>query len=307
MQGQHVDGILNIDKPYGMTSMEVVRRLKRGSGAKRVGHGGALDPVATGVVLICFGQATRVMEYLVASTKDYRAVIELGVTTDTYDALGQVTARKDPLCLTLADIEQALESFKGVIDQIPPMYSALKRQGKRLYELARAGIEVEREPRRVEVHSIELLDWSPPLVTLEVSCGRGLYMRSIAHDLGQVLGCGGHIKNLVRLRSGPFQILDALNLSDSERRCADGSWQEALHPPDVVLQTLRAAVVGNRAEDMIKHGRPLPQGLRIASSRPNERCRAYSVDGRFLAILTFDAATSRWQPEKVFSIDYPEP
>ena len=141
-----MDGILNLDKPYGMTSMEVVRRIKRASRAKRVGHGGTLDPVATGVVPICFGRATRIMEYLVAGTKDYRTVVEFGVTTDTYDALGKVTGRADASQLTSGEIERSLQSFKGEIDQVPPMFSALKRKGKRLYDLARAGIEVEREP-----------------------------------------------------------------------------------------------------------------------------------------------------------------
>ena len=306
MRNAPVNGILNIDKPYGITSMEIVRKIKRASGAKRVGHGGTLDPIATGVVPICFGQATRMMEYLVAGTKDYRAVIELGVTTDTYDALGKVTARGDPVDVTLAVIERALESFKGVTEQIPPMYSALKRQGKRLYELARAGIEVEREPRRVEVFSIGLLDWSPPLVTLEVSCGRGFYMRSLAYDLGQVLGCGGHLKNLARLRSGPFEIADALPIADAERSIAYGSWREALYPPDVVVRDLRAVLVGKRVEDMLNHGRALPPSLRMASSRPNEQCRVYSVDGRFLGILTFDASARQWRPEKVFTGGYPE-
>ena len=302
MAARSVDAIMSIDKPYGMTSMEVVRRIKRGSGVKHVGHGGTLDPVATGVLPICFGQATRVMEYLVEATKDYRAVIELGVTTDTYDAMGEVTARAKTIGVTSADLEQAMESFKGVTAQIPPMYSALKRRGKRLYDLARAGIEVEREPREVEVLGITLVDWSPLLATLDVRCGRGFYMRSFAHDLGQALGCGAHLKNLVRLRTGPFQISDALPLPEAERKLTDGSWGEHLYAPDVVLQNLPAMVVGKSREDMIKHGRGLYPGLRMASARPNERCRVYSADGRFLAVVTFDASEQHWRPEKVFSL-----
>ena len=305
-RGPQIDAILNIDKPYGMTSMEVVRRLKRASGVRRLGHGGTLDPIASGVVPICFGQATRVMEYLIEGTKHYRATIELGVTTDTYDALGKKTAEEDFSHVTLADIKSSLDPFRGDVDQIPPMYSALKRQGKRLYDLARAGIEVERAPRRVKVFSIDLMDWSPPLVTLEVRCGRGFYMRSLAHDLGQVLGCGGHVKNLVRLRSGPFQISEAIPLSDAELRLQHDTLSEDFYAPDVVLQEMRAAVVGRRVENMIKHGRELPPGLHTESSRPNEPCRVYTVDGRFLAVITFDASARRWQPEKVFSLGYPE-
>ena len=230
-----IDGILSIDKPYGITSMEIVRRIKQASGQRRVGHGGTLDPIATGVVPVCLGQATRMMEYLIDGTKEYRTVIELGISTDTYDALGQVTSKEDPSDVTLTDIEQALESFKGVIQQVPPMYSALKQQGKRLYELARAGIEVERKPRSVEVFRIDLLEWSSPLVTVEVGCGRGFYVRSLAYDLGLALGCGGHLKSLVRLRSGAFQISHAVSLSDMEQKFEDGSWSDEVHPPDAVL------------------------------------------------------------------------
>ncbi len=284
--------------------MDLVRRLKRASKQKHVGHGGTLDPVATGVVPVCFGQATRVMEYLVNGTKDYRGVVELGVSTNTYDALGDVTARRDCSHVTAEAIEQALEAFRGVIEQVPPMYSALKWQGKRLYELARAGVEVEREPRKVEVLSIKLVDWSPPLATLEVSCGRGFYMRSLAHDLGEALGCGGHLQALVRLRTGPFKLADALSLAEAEQRFADGTWQDALHGPDTVLQHLRAVIAGKRLEEMIRQGQAVPPGFGIPFSRPNEECRVYSADGRFVAIMVFNASTGQWQPEKVFNLNY---
>ena len=301
MTAELTDGILNVDKPYGLTSMEVVRRVKRASGVKRVGHGGTLDPVATGVIPICLGQATRVMEYLVDGTKEYRGVVELGASTDTYDALGQVTSREETSSVTWAGIEQALGSFRGNVQQVPPMFSALKRQGKRLYELARAGIEVEREPRKVQVFRLQLLDWSPPLVTVEVECGRGYYMRSLAHDLGQHLGCGGHLKSLVRLRSGPFVISEALSLPDVEQRFADVSWKESLHAADAVLYNMRSIIVGGHLGDRIAHGHPLPSGLRSPTSRPYEKCRVYGVDGRFLAIVAFNPSARQWQPEKVFS------
>ncbi|MCI0795201.1 MAG: tRNA pseudouridine(55) synthase TruB, partial [Chloroflexi bacterium] len=145
------DGILNVDKPYGLTSMDVVRRLKRASGQKRVGHGGTLDPIATGVIPICFGQATRMMEELINGSKRYRAAVELGVVTDTYDALGEIVETRDASAVTLADIEEAINGFIGVIQQVPPMYSALKKNGRRLYQLAREGVEVERDARSVTV------------------------------------------------------------------------------------------------------------------------------------------------------------
>ena len=301
MKTAPADGILNVDKPYGLTSMEVVRRIKRASGIKRVGHGGTLDPVATGVIAVCLGQATRVMEYLVDSTKEYRGVVELGVSTDTYDALGQITGTEDTSSLTSARIEQALESFRGTVQQVPPMFSAIKKQGRRLYDLARAGIEVERDPRKVQVFRLQLLDWSPSLVTVEVECGRGFYMRSLAHDLGQKLGCGGHLKSLIRLRSGPFEISEALSLPDMEQSFSDGSWRESLHAADAVLYNLRSIIVGGHLGDRIAHGHPLPSGLRIPTSRPHEKCRVYGVDGRFLAIVAFNPTAKQWQPEKVFA------
>ena len=305
--GQELHGLLVLDKPSGMTSMELVRRIKRASGQKRVGHGGTLDPVATGVVPICLGQATRVMEYLIEGTKDYRGVVSLGVETDTYDSMGKVTATGDASSVTLEDLQTAMESFKGVIQQVPPMYSALKMKGKRLYELAREGIEVERKPRTVEVFRMELVDWSPPLATLEVTCGRGLYMRSLAYDLGRALGCGGHLESLERLRTGPFHIDQALGLQEAEQIFGDGAWSDFLYSPDAVLGDMRAAVVGKRTEDLIRHGRPLPVGLRIPFSGPGEQIRAYGVDGRFIGILAFNAPSGEWRPDKVFRLGHPSP
>ena len=306
-----IDGILNIDKPYGMTSMDVVRRIKRASGQHRVGHGGTLDPIATGVIPVCLGVATRLMEDVVGGSKSYLASVELGVSTDTYDALGEVTERGDSRPITLADIESALASFDGDILQVPPMYSALKRDGKRLYDLARAGVEVEREPRPVTVHGIALEDWSPPVVRLKVDCGKGFYMRSLAHDLGQALGCGGHMKTLARLKSGAFSVEDALPLDEAEKHFSDGSWREIVHSPDIALEGLRAVIIGTRLEEMVRNGRIFDAGGdaggTLAQPRPDERCRAYTTDGRFLAIVVYDSEIRYWRPEKVFELSYPEP
>ena len=301
-----IDGILNIDKPYGITSMDVVRRIKRASGQRRVGHGGTLDPIATGVIPVCIGQATRLMEDVVGGSKTYLASVQLGVSTDTYDALGEVTQRREPSGVSLADIESALPAFTGDILQVPPMYSALKRGGKRLYDLARAGVEVEREPRPVTVHRIALQGWKPPVVTLEVDCGKGFYMRSLAHDLGQALGCGGHLKTLTRLRSGAFSVEDALPLDEVEERFADGSWREVMHSPDVTLRGLRALIIGKRVEEMVRNGRAFEADSAISQPRPGERCRAYTTDGRFLAIVVYDGELRQWKPDKVFALRYPD-
>ena len=299
-----VSGILNIDKPAGATSMDVVRRIKRASKVKRVGHGGTLDPVATGVIPICLGQGTRMMEYLVDGTKEYRCTIELGVETDTYDSLGTVTARGDASAVSRRDVEDALASFHGVIEQVPPMFSALKKGGKRLYDLARSGIEVEREPRRVEVLDVRLVDWAPRSATVEVTCGRGFYMRSLAHDLGQSLGCGGHLSSLTRLRSGPLSLEEAISVEEAEERFEDDTWRECVQPIDVAVGRMRAVIVGRQVEDRLRHGRPLSGSLRMPFLGPDEQCRVYSTDGRFLAIVSFDASAGDWKPQRVFNLDY---
>ena len=296
-------GILNIDKPYGMTSMQVVRRVKRAGSFKRVGHAGTLDPIATGVVPVCFGPATRVMEYLLDGAKRYSGEIHLGVTTDTYDAMGQVAAETDASAITSDQVRDALAQFRGEILQVPPMYSALKRDGKRLYELARKGIEVEREPRPVSVYGIELTGWEPPIATVKVDCGRGFYMRSLAHDVGQMLGCGGHLKSLVRIKTGPFHLDEAVTLEEAEIGFEDGSWTDLVHSPDVALGRLRTIIAGSRTRSAVQNGRPLPPEVSFQPSQPNERCRVYDADGEFLAIVRFDPDRQRWVPDKVFPIE----
>jgi tRNA pseudouridine55 synthase len=299
-----IDGILNIDKPYGVTSMDVVRRIKRAARQRRVGHGGTLDPIATGVIPVCLGQATRLMEDVVGGSKSYMASVELGLSTDTYDALGEVTERRDASSITLAEVEGALPAFVGDVLQVPPMYSALKQGGKRLYDLARAGVKVEREARPVTVHDIAIEGWEPPMVRLRVDCGKGFYVRSLAHDLGRALGCGGHMKALVRLRSGAFSVDDALPLGEAEERFEDGSWREVVYSPDVALRALRAIIVGGRVEEMVRNGRFFDAEGAASQVQPGERCRAYTADGRFLAIVAYDADLRRWKPDKVFALGY---
>ena len=279
--------------------MSLVRRLKRTGVVKKVGHGGTLDPIATGVVPVCFGRATRVMEYLVDGVKEYRAGVELGVETDTYDAMGEAVRTVDASGVTRDDVAAALSRFRGRIEQVPPMYSALKRQGKRLYELARAGIEVDREPRAVNVYAIEVTDWSPPVATVNVTCGRGFYMRSLAHDLGKELGCGAHLRDLVRTRSGPFRIEDSLSIEDAETAMEEEDWS-SLVAPDAVMGHMKAMVVGRSMEEDIRHGRSLSKRMESGITGKEERCRVYSTDGRFLAVVVVDGVSGVWRPEKVF-------
>jgi tRNA pseudouridine55 synthase len=294
-----IDGILNLDKPKGKTSFEVVAVVRRVSGERRVGHGGTLDPEATGVLPIYLGQGTRLVEFLVDARKVYQAEIELGVSTDTYDATGRTVGRGDTSALTREDVEAATYSFKGSVEQVPPMYSAVKHQGVPLYRWARAGIELPRKTRKVEFYRIEVLKWRPPLLSLEVECGKGTYIRSLAHDLGAKLGCGAHLSNLVRISSGPFHIRDAITISEVESAFKSDRWTELIQSIDIAVYHLPAVTVTNDEECSIVNGRPL---MLVKQDSPSEgQCRAYSRDGRFLAILSRDAEGECWRPKKVFT------
>ena len=294
-----VDGILNVDKPEGKTSYSVVAKLKRLTGEKHVGHAGTLDPIATGVLPICFGQATRITQFLTDSSKTYLAQVELGVITDTFDRQGEIVERRDPSAIAVAQIEEALTNFKGIINQVPPIYSALKHEGRRYYELARAGIPIKLKPRQVQIINLELLSYQPPLITINVDCSKGTYIRSLAHDLGQSLGCGAHLRNLTRLRCGPFYIEDALSLPQIEGAFHEDTWKEFLHPMDSPISNWKAIIVDKANELAIRSGRSLSLDESLLSSE--KYCRAYNLDGNFIAVLHFIPEKKLWHPDKVFS------
>ena len=201
-----MNGLLIIDKPAGMTSFDVVRQVRRMTKTRRVGHAGTLDPMATGVLPVAVGTATRLIEYLMAGDKAYRATLKLGSATDTQDSEGQVLEEKPWHDIDRAALNAAVENFIGEIDQLPPMYSALKKDGQPLYKLARQGIEVDREPRRVHVESLIIDEFSPPYMTFTVTCSKGTYVRTLCHDIGQILGCGAHMTDLRRLSCGRFGL-----------------------------------------------------------------------------------------------------
>jgi len=308
-----MDGILNINKPRGETSFGIVALVRRLTSERRVGHAGTLDPEATGVLPVCLGKGTRVVGFLVEATKTYRAQIELGVTTDTYDASGKITERKDPSAVSQEKLESALASFCGTIQQIPPMYSAVKYHGKRLYQLARDGIKVEPKSRLAKIHHLELIDWQPPVVTIEVVCGKGTYIRSLAHDLGQALGCGANLKSLVRLRCGSFEIKDAISIPQLEEAIRYGYWQHLIYPIDIELLNWTAIIVSDATAHTLRNGRPLvlentdsiksignSKQQTPPSSLFQDYCRAYTPDGSFLGVLHFNSEKGHWQPERVF-------
>ncbi len=294
-----IDGILNVNKPEGKTSFSIVARLKHLTGERRVGHSGTLDPIATGVLPICFGQATRITQFITNSSKTYLAHIELGVTTDTFDRQGKIVERRDPSDISLARIEEALITFKGVINQVPPAFSAVKQGGRRCYDLARAGIPIQLKSRQVEITKLELISYRLPLIEINIDCSKGTYIRSLANDLGRYLGCGAHLKNLTRLRCGPFVIRDAVSPDQVEDAFRKDTWKKLFYPLDSPLWTWKAIIVGRKNELDIRNGRPLPLN---ACPFSEEYCRAYNLDGNFLAVLHFIPEKRQWHPEKVFSL-----
>jgi tRNA pseudouridine55 synthase len=247
-----MDGILVIDKPAGMTSHDVVDAVRRRLGTRRVGHAGTLDPDATGVLVIGVGRATRLLPYAQQTPKRYRGVVTFGVTTTTQDASGEVLERR-PAPLARDDVEAALASFRGEIEQVPPMVSAVRVAGERLYRRARRGEVVDRPGRRVVIHGLELVGWLGgefPRATLEIACSAGTYVRTLASDLGARLGCGAHLAALRRLESGGFGEADAIALDEvSPRR---------LRPPADAVRALPVVEVDEDAARRVRNGRPLP-------------------------------------------------
>jgi tRNA pseudouridine55 synthase len=307
-----LDGILNIDKPRGMTSHDVVAKVRRmirmrsaelGMSSQsrriRVGHAGTLDPMATGVLPIVLGKATRLVEYLADAAKAYRATLVLGATSETYDAEGTITSNPDAPIPMQEQIEQAVEAFRGEIEQLPPMHSAVKMGGKKLYELARQGIEVERKPRRVTITRLDILGYRPPLLHIFVECSKGTYIRSLAHDLGAALGTGAYLDDLTRTRHGPFTLEGATSLDGLEAAFKEGNWQAILYPPEYILAGWQTHTATPEEELAITQGKPLALQAPQAGERP--MIVANRASGQLLAVLYWDEEKSIWKPKKVFT------
>ena len=298
-------GFLNVDKPAGWTSFRVAALVRRRSGVRRVGHTGTLDPTATGVLLVCLGAATRLSEYVMELPKTYRAEVRLGVATDTFDAAGTPVSEADPSAVSQEQAEEALSTFPGEIEQVPPLFSAIKHAGEPLYRYARSRREVEPRPRRVVIHRLELLDFQRPFLTIELECGKGTYVRSLAHDLGQRLGCGAHLASLVRLRVGPFVLEDACPWPRLEQAFDAGRWQELLLPPDTALAHWPRIDLTVEQETAVRFGQALANAA-LALSPPQEPAdgalaRAYGPEGGLLAVLRYDIEAALWHPIKVFA------
>ncbi len=287
-------GLMLVDKPAGPSSHKVVSIVRQGTGVRKVGHAGTLDPRASGVLVLCLGAATRLSEFLSTASKRYEAVIRFGTSTETYDAEGEAVRVTDNTPEEAAILE-VLPTFQGEIQQTPPPYSAIKIKGKKAYELARKGEEVELEPRSITIYQLEFIRYTPPDLLINVECSAGTYIRSLAHDMGEALDAGAHLANLRRLKSGPFSLEDCIPLSKLETSLEAGTWQQYLRPAADALPDLPIVhVQGALFRDVIN-------GRRIAAEgRPQGMARAIGPDGDLVAILQADEDDGMWHPKKVF-------
>ena len=256
-RGRNISGILVVDKQSGSSSNDVVQFAKRLYGARKVGHTGSLDPLATGVLPLCFGEATKFSQFLLSSDKVYLARIQLGVATASGDSEGDIIAEKPVPDLTEEQIESALDAFRGEISQIPSMFSALKHKGQPLYKLARQGIEVEREPRQVTVFSNELLERTADTLLLKIHCSKGTYVRSIAEDLGAALGCGGHVIELRRLQAGPFCEADLVTIEALEQAKETGGLDALLQPVSSAVSQWPEVQLSANSTFYVRQGQPV--------------------------------------------------
>jgi tRNA pseudouridine55 synthase len=287
-----MNGLLIVNKPVGPTSHDIVYKVRKWSGERRVGHTGTLDPLASGVLIVCLGTATRISEYLLHADKRYMAVIRLGQTTATYDSGSRVIDQR-PVNLSTEEVEAALAQFRGTITQTPPSYSAIQVAGKRAYDMARQGEEVELKPRTVTIHELKVTEWASPDLTIDILSSSGTYIRSIANDLGQALGCGGHIVGLTRTATGPFTIAESHPLADLQN-LKPLQFLKLLRRTDEALLQWPEIRLDAEGANRIQHGNPVPltpggEGLG----------RAYDPRGRLIAIIEADPANNEWKPKKV--------
>ena len=318
------NGILNIYKEKGYTSHDVVAKLRGIVRQKRIGHTGTLDPDAEGVLPVCLGKATSLCGMLTDQSKIYETVLLLGKVTDTQDLTGRVLEERETQRLTEEEVRSCIADFAGDYEQLPPMYSALKVNGKKLYELARQGIEVERKKRKVRIHEISIQEISLPRVRMKVHCSKGTYIRTLCHDIGRKLGCGGCMESLLRIRAGCFELSDSVRLGDVEAACAAGNLDKILRPADWVFEHLRAVEIlepyrnlaynGNpfslrQMEEIQKAGEQKPeenQASRMESGdgksrfSEGEQVRVYDAKGRFIGIYRYHGGRQEFRVEKMF-------
>ena len=294
-----ISGVLVVDKPVGLTSHEVVQIIRHGTNIRRAGHTGTLDPRASGVLIVLVGPAVRLSEYVSASDKRYQAIIRLGATTDTFDADGRFTSKDETPQITEEQFETALKTFVGEIIQTPPPYSAVKVHGRKAYEMAREGEEVELAPRKINVYHLEVLEWTPPEVVIDVHCSSGTYVRSLANDVGTALGCGAYLVGLRRTKSGRFTLRDATPLRKLQETFNAGNWYQFLIPAAEALAEWTAVELNPDQVEEVKHG----HRVKAAADAQPGLVRGISMAGELIAIMdlvTGEDGSPEWQPKKVF-------
>lgn len=297
-----MDGIINVYKEKGYTSHDVVAKMRGILRMKKIGHTGTLDPDAEGVLPVCLGKGTKLCDMLTDRSKTYRAVLLLGLETDTQDTTGAVL-KESPVDVGEEEVREAVLSFVGHYDQIPPMYSALKVGGKKLYELARAGKEVERQARPVEILKIQVEEIDLPRVTMTVSCSKGTYIRTLCYDIGKKLGCGGCMEALLRTRVDRFELADSLKLSEIERLRDEGRIGEYIVPVDGMFQDLPAIHTLPEYDKLVHNGnwflaeQASPEGA-VLDLAP--RARVYDSHGQFIGVYQYREEKQRYQPQKIF-------
>lgn len=315
------NGIINVYKEAGFTSHDVVAKLRGICKQKKIGHTGTLDPDAVGVLPVCFGSGTKLCDMLTDWNKEYIACLRLGVVTDTQDLSGQIISRasKEKLAsLTESRVRDAVMGFAGSYEQIPPMYSALKVNGRKLYELAREGREVERKSRTVQIEELEILGMELPVVKFRVVCSKGTYIRTLCHDIGEKLGCGGAMESLIRSRVGEFRAEDAYTLADLEQMQREDKISDVIIPPDAVFYHDRAVTVKETAQKMVQNGNSLnarhleaayetadsglvkEDGNAPAAYGDGEQVRVYDGHGRFYGIYRYCKSEKVFKPVKMF-------
>lgn len=298
-----INGMVNVYKEAGFTSHDVVAKLRGIVKQKKIGHTGTLDPDATGVLTVCFGNATKLCDMLTDKSKEYEACMLLGVTTDTQDISGTVLEQKE-VNITKEEAENAIMSFIGEYDQIPPMYSAIKINGKKLYELARQGKEVERQPRRVEIQNIEIMDMQLPEIKFRVGCSKGTYIRTLCADIGEKLGCGATMKSLERIRVGNFVVENALKLSQIEELVAQNRLEEYIVEPDSVFEEYVKAVAKPDSDKALLNGNKLYSNqLKFDNDKiwaDNDKIRVYNSNGDFQAVYAYNKEERCFKPFKMF-------
>ncbi|HDK7169430.1 TPA: tRNA pseudouridine(55) synthase TruB [Clostridium botulinum] len=274
-----MDGVINVLKPKGITSFDVVRDIRKIAKIKKVGHTGTLDPLASGVLPVCIGKATKIVDYIMEGTKTYRVEMKLGTTTDTYDREGTVLEEKE-VSVSPEEVEKAIEKYKGDIEQVPPMYSALKVNGQKLYDLARKGIEVEREARKIQIHDICILSIDLPYIIFDVKCSKGTYIRSLCFDIGNDLGSGAVMWNLERLEASPFNIKEAIKLEDLNEE----NIKQFITPIDEALKDYEKLYLDKKFEKLVLNGVILKDRRVLDNIEENKLYRIYIEDNNFIGL-----------------------